>query len=428
MTAEYEFRTFSPAEDDGHADAATAGWMQATALGFHEGEAAQAQLDKVAKAYLESGRVFSGAYVRDVAADSLPANYPVATYAAFDQSLNVGGAMLTAHLISGVTVRANHRRRGLMRRLLETDLRTAADAGIPIAALYAAEATIYGRFGFAPAMATARVEVDTGNGFALNHTPTGTVEAGDRAALAVVSPRIFARYHAQTLGTLDREPFTPQQIAGFWGDYRPEPDPAVRALFHYDASGELDGYVAYKALDWNEATRSRALAITDFVPLTRDAYFELWQQLAAIDGATSIRRETAPLVDPLQWAMRDSRGYRVTGGEDALWLRILDVAPALQARSYLVDGEVSLTIDDPLGFTGGDYRLTVRGGAAAVERGTTGTAALTLGIAELSALYLGGVRARTLAAAGRITGPAESIATLDAVMSTATEPYCNTYF
>ncbi len=430
MTAEeYEFRSFSASPADGRADEATAAWLQAVSLGFHEVETSDEQLAKVAAVYRDDNHVLSGAYTRTSPDGAWSASRPVATYEAFDKAMNVGGGILTAHLIAGVTVRAGHRRRGLMRQLIETDLHGAVAAGIPIAALYAAEATIYGRFGFAPSTTTARVEVDTGAEFALNHTPSGFVDVADRAALVEVSSRLFPRYHAQTLGAIDRQPFAPQEIAGIWSDHRAEPDPSVRGLLHYDGAGELDGYVSYRPLPWSAATRSNALEIIDIVTLTLDAYFGLWQYLASIDGATSVRRENAPLTDPLPWAMRDRRGYRVTGGEDGLWLRILDVAPTLQARSYLTDGEISLTIEDPLGITTGEYGLRVRGGTAVVERGAAvSAAAVTLGIAELSALYLGGVRARTLADAGRITGTPEAIATLDALMATATEPYCNTHF
>jgi predicted acetyltransferase len=426
MTSKYEFRSFPAVVAEGRADEATAEWLQATSLGFLEPEFEAEQLGKIATSWADSKRILSGAYALQAPSRAWPSIRPVATYSAYDKTMNVGGGrLIDTHLVAGVTVRANHRRRGLMRTLIETDLRTAATSGIPIAALYAAEATIYGRFGFAAATTTARVEVDTSSKFGLNLEPRGSVDAADRSELAEVSPLIFARYHALTLGSIDREAYMPAQIAGLWGYDPPDPDPAVRGLFHYDDAGELDGYVSYKFLGWDDGPRT--LLIIDFVPLTGDAYFGLWQHLASIDLATRVKVEHAPITDPLPWALRDRRSYRVTGGEDGLWLRILDVVAALQARAYVVDGDVSLAIDDPLHLTTGHYRVIARDGTARVER-TEPSSSVTLGIAELGALYLGGVRASSLAIAGRLTGPPEGIAALDALMATRVEPFCNTHF
>ena len=58
--------------------------------------------------------------------------------------------------ISMVTVAATHRRRGIARGLLEGELRAAASAGVPMAGLTVTEATIYGRYGFGPAVPVSR--------------------------------------------------------------------------------------------------------------------------------------------------------------------------------------------------------------------------------------------------------------------------------
>ena len=85
----------------------------------------------------------------------------VATFRSFDQELTaVGGASVPADAISGVTVTATHRRRGLLSRMMARDLAAAKDRGDVAATLIAAEYPIYGRYGFGPATWMAEWTVD----------------------------------------------------------------------------------------------------------------------------------------------------------------------------------------------------------------------------------------------------------------------------
>src|SRR3954452_19054407 len=73
----------------------------------------------------------------------------VATTGAYTRELTVPGAVIPCAAVTAVAVVPTHRRRGLltalMRRQLE-DLRERVDA---VAILWASEASIYGRFGYA---------------------------------------------------------------------------------------------------------------------------------------------------------------------------------------------------------------------------------------------------------------------------------------
>jgi predicted acetyltransferase len=163
----------------------------------------------------------------------------------------------------------------------------------------------------------------------------------------------------------------------------------------------VDGYVSYKFLGWD--TEPYTVRVVDLVAATNAAYLELWQFLAAIDLVERVTWEEAPLDDPLTWALADPRCIDSSDSRDMLWLRILDVAKALEARHYPVDGQLVLEVLDPLGLTGGTFALEASGGKAAVVRlDTPGTPDLTLDISALASIYLGGVCPVTLTAAGRI--------------------------
>ncbi|MGO2863089.1 MAG: sterol carrier protein domain-containing protein, partial [Brevibacterium sp.] len=76
---------------------------------------------------------------------------------------------------------------------------------------------------------------------------------------------------------------------------------------------------------------------------------------------------------------------------------------ALEARPWYVPGTLTLEIDDSLDLAGGRYTITSDGENAVVEKAPDSAQAdLSLGIAELASLYLGGADPVILVRAGRI--------------------------
>ncbi len=423
-------RSFPAATTSGAADHDTSAWLEATALSFHQPAPTPEHAARVAASFHAENRTLTGAYTADSSPGAWPATRPVATYATFTKPMNVGpGTELDTHLIADVTVRATHRRQGLLRSILTADLRRAAHNGRPLAALRAGEATIYGRYGFGPAIFTRHIDIDTGGRFALHHTPAGHVEVADPAALLSIAPQVFDRFHTQTFGSLQRQAFYPSKIAGIWAEDRPRPDPRVRAALHYDTTGHIDGYVSYLFVSRDQ--QPGALEIVDLVATSPDAYLGLWKHLASIDLATLVRYRQAPATDPLAWAVLDRQSLQVTRVEDAVWLRILDPATALRRRHYDTDGQTRIALTDPLDIATGTYHLQVRHGEGTVTATHTdpGTADVSMTMSTLSSLYLGGVRAAVLAQAGHITARTpDALAELDALLAHRQEPYCTTQF
>jgi predicted acetyltransferase len=423
----YRLRSFRPCRTDGPADEDTAAWLQATALTFHQAVPTAEHMARVSASFAAESRVLTGAYPADVPPGAWDVKRPVATYATFVKSMNVGGGgALDVHLIADVTVRATHRRRGLLRAIMSADLRRAAAHGTAMAALHASEATIYERFGFGPAVFARHVEVDT-RGFALRNPPAGRVEVTDPAALLGLAPQVFDRFHARTIGSITRQAFYPSKIAGIWAEDRPLPDPFVRAALHYDPAGRVDGYVTYRVAD--RPGPPGAIDVIDLVSESPNAHLGLWEYLASIDLITLAGYRQAPVTDPLPWSVRDRRGFRVTGVEDVIWLRVLDPVAALRARGYGADGEVRIAIADPLEIAGGTYHLVVRDGAATVTATDEAEADVSMDVSTFGSLYLGGVRARVLAEAGRLTARSQAaLEEFDALMAQEAMPHCITQF
>ena len=87
---------------------------------------------------------------------------------------------------------------------------------------------------------------------------------------------------------------------------------------------------------------------------------------------------------------------------ESLWLRVTDVARALEMRRYAaaVDLVIEVT-DDVIPANAGRYRLTADGTTARCAR-TDDPADLTIPVRELGAAYLGGRQLAEFAATGRV--------------------------
>ena len=402
LSGDYEIRRFYAVSRDEPGYAEAEKWVRAVAFGFHESTRTPEHVAKSLATYRADRRVLTGAYqTGDVAPGSLPADVPVATFGTLRKTLNIGfGRMLETQMVTAVTVRTSHRRRGLLRRMMSEDLDMARRDGLAIAALTASEGSIYGRFGYGVASFERTVKVDTTARFQLNHQAVGAVEVADPKVLLDVAPEIFDRVHRMTPGSIGRQEWYRQLASGSLGRDGKE-DPAVKVALHYGPGNTVDGYVSYKFLGWD--TEPYTVEVVDLVAATNEAYLELWQFLGAIDLVERVTWAEAPVDDPLAWALTDPRCIESSDGRDMLWLRILDVPKALEARRFPVDGRLVLEVHDPLGLTAGTYALEVGGGEAAVERlEAEEEPDLALDVSALSSIYLGAVCPVTLAAAGRI--------------------------
>lgn len=426
-TQSLEFRTF-PAGLDGDApDAPTAGWLEADMLGFLGRRPTPAHAAAMAGYLVEDAQALTGVYDTAAPVHSLHADIPVATFASFEKPLTVSpGAQVPAHLISSVTVRATHRRRGILRRMMTDDLTRAADAGFAVAALTASEASIYRRFGFGTATWVHDLAVDTDSRFALTTAPEGQCSVVDPHDIPGLAPAVFDAFHTQQPGSIGRHAQYGDRVSGRVTEEGDE-DRGRRAAVHYSDAGEVDGYVTYRFGGWE--SKPHTIEVADLVAAEPNAYLALWQYLASIDLSTRVTYSAGPADDALRWALVDPRVVSVTNVEDRIWLRILDPIAAFEARAFGAAGSVSFRVDDPLGFASGSFRLTTGEGVGRLERVSDAVCDLEMDAWVLGALYLGGADARVAQAAGALRElTPSSAATLQRILAPAVPVYANTYF
>ncbi|MCX6501016.1 MAG: GNAT family N-acetyltransferase [Microbacterium sp.] len=374
-----------------------AGWHDAVRRGFLDTTATPAQRDATRDAW-RSRRLLG---VRDPSGP-VP-QWPVGTFSSWIGMLSVPGGEVPSCAISSVTVAPTHRRRGIARAMMEGELRVAASLGVPVASLTASEAPLYGRYGFAAAASVAEVDIDIKRTGWAGPTPAGRVDFITREGWRAVVPEVFERVRVARGGEFSMPDGHWDRFAGTRADA--EHPERLRAVQVTDPSGVVRGAALYTVTE-NEAdfTKSR-VDVQSLITDGDDAYAALWRFFVELDLVQIVHAAELSIDEPLLWMLTDRRAATVTV-YDHHYVRILDVPAALQARRYRRSGRILLVITDPLGIAEGRFVMTVDddGTAVVVPAGARATATITVeaGIAELSALLLGQVSARVLAAAGRI--------------------------
>ncbi|WP_349827507.1 GNAT family N-acetyltransferase [Brevibacterium litoralis] len=411
MTA-YRFETFPVAVDaDGTPDDRTAAWYRAVRLGFNFPDPTAEELASSAARGVKDGRVATAVYADKAPEHAVDTAIPVATFVHFPKKMHVGGGnLMPAHLISSVTVRPTHRRRGLLRSMMTANLQDAKDSGFPMAVLTATEGGIYSRFGFGAATFQRKIEVDTSARFRMAVEPDRRVEICPARELEWIAPEVFGKFLLTAPGAIERQEAYTQIAAGLWDPETGKEDKAVRAALHYTADGEVDGFVAYKTpKGWNEKGN---VVVVDFVAISDEAYAALWSFLASIDLTTTVTYDEAAFESPLPWLLTDRRLVKTVSEKDGMWLRVLDVVDALDSRPWYVPGDLVLKVEDDMGYAAGTFKVRADGsGTGRTEKCTDSVAPdLTLDVSQLGSLYLGGVDPVILARAGRITENTEGAA------------------
>lgn len=413
---DYDFDILDFSDDSPDAAARRRGWIEAVLRGFRDDRPEDDTVERWVRHYRADGVTVRGAWLPEGEFGAGP--MPVATYASLDKTLNAGRELLPLRMITDVTTSATHRRKGLLRRLIEDDLADAVAAGVPIAALTAAEATIYGRWGFGPATFRVGVDVDTTAGFGFrDFVDPGRVEQVEPTDAWPHVKAVFDTFHARQRGSVEwPSPYEDMHTAA-WDPSSGGTNRKLRAAVHLDAGGAVDGFVLWKPGEDN------TVKVDEMATLTPQAQLALWSFLGGMDRVAKVSFNLFHPEDPLMWALTDLNRVKTTEVQEFLWLRVLDVPRALAARPWSADGTVVLEVDDPQGHAGGRFAVSSTDGVATVTP-TDEAADVRLTAETLGSLYLGNVPVLQLARAGRIGGTDDAVRRL-AAMADLREPAYN---
>ncbi|UIJ35893.1 GNAT family N-acetyltransferase [Allobranchiibius sp. GilTou73] len=326
----------------------------------------------------------------------------VATASSTVRTLSVPGGEVPCAAVSDVTVAPAYRRRGLLSAMMRHQLDDLTAREVPMAALWASESGIYGRFGYGVATWSASLSGSTHESAFLPDVATegSVVEVSADQWLAAARP-VHESVRAEQPGMFDRpgrwwemETVDPER----WREGRS----ARRYLVHFDAGGTVDGVGTYRFKDdWNRTGPAGKVSVGPVLASTPTAYAGLWRYQLDLDLARTFSASGAAAQETLLHLLADPRALDIRPA-DGLYLRILDVSEALQSRSYLADAALVLQVADPvLASVDGRYSLRITGGHAEVAR-TRKAPDLTLSARDLGAVYLGGVSVGDLHRAGRV--------------------------
>lgn len=330
----------------------------------------------------------------------------VATSGMYGRELTVPGGAVPCACVTWVSVAPSHRRRGVLTAVMRRQLDGLHEQGRePVAALWASESSIYGRFGYAPATWRGNLSGDVGRLALRPDTDLGAghIEQIGAADFRAVAVGVHDRARRLVPGNLDRD--------ARWWDRGLDDDPAQRSgaserrfLRHVEPDGTTTGYAAYRVRSgWTDAGQPDGTVVVEEVrALTPPAYAALWRFLLSVDLVRTVRAPAASPDDPLRHLLAEPRALRAQP-YDALWLRLVDVGRALAARRYPAPVNLVLEVRDRFcAWNDGRWAL-VGHPAGAFCSPTDADPDLVLDVEALGAAYLGGVSLATLQAAGRVT-------------------------
>ncbi|MGA4841915.1 GNAT family N-acetyltransferase [Streptomyces sp. G45] len=329
----------------------------------------------------------------------------VGTAGGFSFRLSVpGGALVDATGVTMVSVAATHRRRGLLTSMMRRQLDDVRRRGEALAVLTASEPAIYGRFGYGIASTSLRADIDTTR--VRLSVPEGTDDVrlryADPAAASADCEAVYARLVPTRPGMLARQPGWERLPLLDPEKERDGASPLQCVLAERD--GETVGYALFSVKpDWDFQGPKGEVRVKQLDALDPAAYAALWRFLFDIDLTSRLTFRNRPVDDPLLHLVSDVRRCDL-GFRDSLYVRLVDVGAALEARAYRAPVDVVLDVRDSFcPWNEGRWRLHGDPRSASCKRvDDAASADLSLSVRELGAAYLGGTSLAGLAAAGRV--------------------------
>jgi predicted acetyltransferase len=313
----------------------------------------------------------------------------------YEFELTIPGGQLPCAGVTWVGVVPTHRRRGILRRFMTQQLEIARERDEPIAALWASEAPIYGRFGYGMAAPATRMIADSKR-FTLRDDPgpEGSMRLVDADEAYELARPVHERLRPERPGMITRSEH-------WWRNHRLGDPEAWRrgsskkfyAVLELD--GAVEGYAVYRIKsEWEQGFPHGVVRVVEVFGTTPTAEREVWRYLFGIDLMEKVEGPVDPAT-PLFLMVRDPRALHLKL-DDGLWLRFVDLETALRARSYRDGAPVVLDVSDELcPWNAGRYRV-----GETVKR-TDDAADVELDVSDLSGAFLGAFDFVRLAKADR---------------------------
>lgn len=359
----------------------------------------------------------------------------VGTGGAYSFRLTVPGGEVGAAGITMIGVTPSHRRRGILRQMMRWMIDQARARGEPVAVLWASESAIYQHFGFGIGTLQSSFDIDRGRvRFIRPAEPLGRMRLVDRDEAVRLIPPVYDAVRVRIPGTLGRSEakWRHDQLADTTWQRGAH---GLKFRVVLEVAGVVRGYAIYRVkADWDERGPNNTMLALEVVGLDAAAERALWEWLFGVDLVGHVKAWRGPVPHSLVLQLTEPRRLGLAV-RDGMWLRLIDMPAALQARSYAGVGSVTLELTDAFcPWNAGRWRLDVPTGDSGARGVATvtpfdGDPDLSLDTSDLAAVYLGTFTFADLARAGRVAERRSgAVATADALFATEGAPWCSTMF
>jgi predicted acetyltransferase len=336
-----------------------------------------------------------------------------------------GGAQLGTAGVTVVGVLPSHRRRGILRSMMRAQLDDIHERGEPLAALWASEETIYGRYGYGIASLVLGFEIPRVWGaYRDGIERVGSVRLVDPETAAKLMPPVYDAVQRVTPGMYERAPS--------WWEFRQLSDPpefrfggGPKHFAVLEVDGEPQAYAIYRLhTGFGNLGPETTLKVIEALGSTPEGIQSIWRFLIDIDWTQTIAGGLQPIDSPLFLLLARPNLSKPTVA-DGPWVRLVDVGAALSGRSYAEDGRVVFDVRDEFcSWNAGRWQL--EGGEASR---TDDEPDLALEVTDLASAYLGGFTFRALARAGLVEEVRDGgIERADAPFRADVPPWCPEIF
>lgn len=332
------------------------------------------------------------------------AAYPLRAYP-------VPGAEVSCGWLTWVGVHPGHRRRGILRAMIDHHFADCLAHGEAFSALTASEPSIYGRFGYGLASNVLSLTIPRGAALrpvAGSEALEVEVAEWDAAAHAEATASVHRDYGRLPAG-LGRPGWATRETAGMRDHWNADPEhlrgkrESRRVLIVRDADGTPTAYATFRrALKWEGMGSDGTVFVREAVALDAASAHRLWTVLLDLDLMDRVEIDNVPVDDAIMRLLVDPRAVEPKYS-DHTWVRLLDVPRALSDRRYAADVDVVIEVTDALvPANAGRWRVVASAFEHAEVTATDAEPHLVLDVRELGAAHLGSVSLTALAQAGQI--------------------------
>jgi GNAT superfamily N-acetyltransferase len=343
-----------------------------------------------------------------VGSDVDPATY-AAIYGIRPMQLSVpdGAGAGRAVDVAGLTwvgVHPDHRRRGLLRAMLEHHFQQSRREGVHLSALHASEAEIYGRHGYGIASLEMEIEVGRGTTFTAPHLDAEAAALTTRLG-TITDDGMVERRRRIDLDMLEGNVGTIVGNVEFYADMSHLHPEEIRTsepprMMIAQRDGRDVGYASFKRT--HKWTNSRPAGEVEVRQLAGGpaARLALLRRVVDLDLAATVKLLGIAPGDPMLSWVAGPRGVGSMNPADSLWIRLVDLPEALALRGYEGACDVVVEVSDRSApWNAGTWRIRVKDGTGEAVR-TDDTAEVSLSVDALGAAYLGGANLAEMHRAG----------------------------